>query len=862
MDSKEIRESFLRFFEEKGHLRLPSASLIPGDPTLLFTSAGMVPLKSYFLQEETPPSNRITTVQKCLRTNDIENVGYTSRHHTFFEMLGNFSIGDYFKEEAIAWALEYVVKVLQLPYDRLWVTIYKDDAQARDIWKKYGIPENKIIPLGEEDNFWTMGSVGPCGPCSEIYFDRGILKEGEENELPGSSGERFLEFWNLVFTQFDRKPDGSLIPLPKKNIDTGMGLERITSIIEEVPTDFDTDLFLPIIKSLESITKRQYREDVTTERAFRAIADHIRAVVFLIGEGIVPGNERRSYVLRRLIRRSALFGRILGVNEPFLYNTVHTVVELLGEIYPEITRGEENIVKVLKLEEERFNSTLESGFSLFRERLNNIKRDGKIEFPAEDVFYMYDTLGFPVELSEMLIKDNGLTFNKEKFQELMEMQRKQARFSFKGFESYTERVNLLNIKNITGESVFKGYNSLKTESIVKGILKEDAIVDSISEGESCSLILDVTPFYAEKGGQVGDRGIIEKENFTFVVEDTKAPIEGLILHYGTVRKGVLCIGDRVIASVDPENRHAIMRAHTATHLLQAILRESFGNNLSQQGSQVYPDEFRFDFNFSDTFPKEKIGEIENKINEIIMKGLPVSVKVMKIEEARKEGALAFFEEKYGDLVRVVEIEGVSKELCGGTHVLNTGAITLVVLTNIRAVSSGTKRIEGLSGKKAYLYLMEKRETLRRISELLSVGETDILSHLNVLMEDARLSRKEAENYRKKLLEIEISQLSPIFELDGVPIFAKEFDNLNPEWLRKAYDTAKKLKDRGIVLFKSVNEGNDIILLGAISVENISMQKFFNRISMKFGFKGGGNDRLAQGSSRSKHTLQEILEALR
>ncbi|MCD6106749.1 MAG: alanine--tRNA ligase, partial [Caldisericaceae bacterium] len=430
MESKDIRENFLVFFENKDHLRLKSASLIPHDPTLLFTSAGMVPLKAYYLGEEEPPGKRIATVQKCLRTNDIDNVGYTARHHTFFEMLGNFSIGDYFKEEAIPWAYQYVTEVLNLPKDRLWISVYKDDLESKEIWKKVGIAPKKIVSLGEDDNFWKMGTVGPCGPCSEIYFDRGIRKRGEEKQLPGDDGERFLEFWNLVFTQFDRQANGELKPLPKRNIDTGLGLERITSIIEGVETDFETDLFLPIIKKIEDISKEKYGIDGKNDHSFRVIADHIRAISFLIAEGLVPSNEKRGYVLRRLIRRSALFGRELNLEKSFLYRIIPAVVDSLNVFYPELSENKDKIIFNVKSEEERFNLTLNGGFEYFKDQRKKIEASGGKEFSADAVFYLYDTLGFPIELTKLLLKEHNLNFNNEKFDEYLEEQRERARKAF------------------------------------------------------------------------------------------------------------------------------------------------------------------------------------------------------------------------------------------------------------------------------------------------------------------------------------------------------------------------------------------------------------------------------------------------
>ena len=892
MDSKEIRNSFVNFFESKGHLHMPGSSLIPKDPTLLFTSAGMVPLKSYFLGEETPPSARITTVQKCLRTNDIENVGYTARHHTFFEMLGNFSIGDYFKEDAIAWAVEFVTKILGLPFERLWVTIYKQDVETKDIWKKFGMPDYKVIPLGEEDNFWTMGPVGPCGPCSEIYFDRGVRNPGEEKELPGSSGERFLEFWNLVFTQFDRQPDGTLKPLARKNIDTGMGLERTTSILENTLTDFETELFLPLINKIENMSNKNYGEDSVKDRAFRAIADHIRAVSFLISEGLLPGNEKRAYVLRRLIRRSALFGRALGFKEPFLYEMIPSFVGLMGGIYPELATNEEKISTTVKTEEQRFSSVLEDGFSYFENKVNELKAKESSEksikeFPSRDVFYLYDTLGFPVELSEVLIKEYGLYFNKSQFNELMEEQRNKARFAFAGANLYTERVNLLGVKKEIGETEFIGYSSLTAESTVKAILKGEKALSSAQKGDKISIVLDVTPFYAEKGGQIGDSGVIENEDFVFIVEDTKSPVEGLIIHYGYVDKGTAEAEDRVIARVNSKRRHAIMRAHTSTHILQAGLRRVFGEGISQQGSQVSPDEFRFDFNFAEAFPREKILEIESFVNDVIFQGIPVETQIMRLDEAKANGALAFFEEKYGDTVRVVKIDDISKELCGGTHVSNTNDIGVVVLSGVRAVSSGIKRIEGFSGLKAFQFLQEKRQLLKDVSDILGTQEESIIDKSKELVQGLKEYKGSLERTRLKLFEMAISNLKPIifinkelqiipvpesfspdvkssesFSQEGVPVYAEEFEGAFPDELRKAFDIAKKKLNSGVIIFVSKTVNVESVLIGRLSEDAPPAINLFKKISLLLNIKGGGSERLAQGSTNERYSIEEILRALR
>lgn len=860
MDSRDIRESFLRFFESKEHLRLKSASLIPRDPTLLFTAAGMVPLKAYFLQEEAPPSLRITTVQKCVRTNDIEQVGVTKRHHTFFEMLGNFSIGDYFKDEAIAWALEYVVKVLGIPFDRLWVSIFKDDDEAREIWRKVGIKEERIIPLGEEDNFWTMGPVGPCGPCSEIYFDRGAMTPEEESQVPGGDGERFLEVWNLVFTQFDRQPDGSLRPLPKKNIDTGMGLERITSVIEGVDSDFETDLFMPLIKKTEELSKAKYGEDVKKDRAFKAIADHIRAIVFLISDGVIPSNEKRGYVLRRLIRRSALFGRNLGMNEPFLFKIAPTVAESLGDVYPELVSGLPVVDKLLKEEELRFNTTIKSGFEFLTERMESLLKKGEKTFPAEDVFYLYDTLGFPAELSEMMIRENGFSFDREKFNFLLDEQREKARGFYKGGEAFAERVFFVEVKSLLKETVFEGYEKLETDSTVAGIVKEDSLLEAIEEGDEAYLVLDKTPFYPEKGGQVGDTGTIESKEFVFEVIDTQIPVEGLIVHKGKVIKGKVIKGAQAKALVNAARRHAIMRAHTSTHLLQAVLREVFGSTVSQQGSEVKPDEFRFDFNFQSSFDRSKLPEIESKMNDIVLMNVPVSKNEMSLDEAVKKGALAFFGEKYGSRVRVVEIPGVSIELCGGTHINNTGEIGIVVITGVRSVAAGVKRIEALTGRKAYEFLSGIRESLAKVAEELETQPENVESKVIDILEENASLKKALSEAKKSSLKEAVKGATQIATYNGNPVFGIEVDGIEFSEMKKVYDIFKNYFSEGGAIILSKKGEETLVLVGSIS-DSFTVEEFSTILKSRAGVKGGGSKRIFQGSSGKGLTLKELKKIL-
>ncbi len=859
MNSKEVRESYLKFFEDKGHLRVRSASLIPKDPTLLFTAAGMVPLKAYYLGEEKPPCSRMTTVQKCLRTNDIDNVGYTTRHHTFFEMLGNFSIGDYFKEDAIPWAYEYVINVLKFPKEKLWITIYKDDTESREIWEKVGIPKDRIIPLGENDNFWTMGAVGPCGPCSEIYYDRGAKTKEEEKQLPGDEGERFLEFWNLVFTQYDRQTDGSLKPLPRRNIDTGMGLERVTSILEGVKTDFETDLFIPIIQQIEHLSNEKYGTDGIKDRSFRAISDHIRAVSFLIADGLIPSNEKRGYVLRRLIRRSALFGRAINLNEPFLYKLVPVVEKLMGDIYPELKENRDKITRNVEAEEKRFSATLNTGFAYFNNIYKKVKDSGNTEFPADAAFYLYDTMGFPIELTESLLRSYGLALNKEKFDILLNEQRERARKAFKGGESFTERVALVKLKTKTGENTFVGYEKLMEDATIKGIIGADGEIEKAKKGDKVALILDKTPFYAEKGGQVGDTGIIENDNFIFAAEDTQTPVQGLIMHIGTVKEGTVSVNEKVKAKVDTERRKAIARAHTSVHILQAVLRKEFGTRIAQQGSAVHPDEFHFDFNFNGKISEDKLLLLEREMNDIIISSTPVIVKEMPIEEAKKLGALAFFEEKYGNIVRVVEIPQVSKEFCGGTHIGNTSEIGIVLLKSFKSVASGVRRIEGISGKQAYDTIAKHEVLLSNIAKILGTDKDALRIRAEKLTKETKDLRKEITALRFEILTKEITKLEPIKSGD-INYYFKEIKNATLNDLRKAYDVAKKTIGKGIVIFTAQANGRAFLLVGKLGDEEVSAKEIFDKIKRDTEFKGGGNERLVQGSGKKAVTV-EIMKSI-
>jgi alanyl-tRNA synthetase len=669
MSGNEIRELFLSFFESKGHTRVKSASLVPeSDPTLLFTNAGMVPFKNVFLGLEKRPYKRAVSCQKCLRVsgkhNDLESVGYTSRHHTFFEMLGNFSFGDYFKREAILYAWEFVTDYLKLPKERLYVSVFRDDEEAYRIWnEEVGIPSERIWRLGEEDNFWQMGDTGPCGPSSEVYVDRGE-EYGEE---------RFLEIWNLVFMQYNRDEKGNLTPLPNPNIDTGMGLERIASVLQGTKTNFEIDLIKPLIDFGQEISGKTYGENFEDTVAMRVISDHLRALTFAISDGVLPSNTARGYVIRRILRRALRFGYKLGIKEPFLYRGVDVVVEVMKDAYPELLQTKAFVKGVVKAEEERFLHTFKNSMPVAEEFINTALEEGRRFLKGEEVFKLYDTYGFPLDLLEEIAKERGLSLDMEGFEKEMEIQRERARQSFKIQTKEVQPV-YQHLKNIGRTSTFVGYEQYVAQSKVIALLKNGELVSELKEGEEGEVFLDITPFYAERGGQIGDTGSIESAGGVFVVDDAQSPVDGVISHKGKVVRGTLKVGDQVIASIDRERREDIKRNHTATHLLHSALRLVLGEHVRQAGSLVADKHLRFDFTHFQALSVDELKRVEELVNEQIIKNEPVLVEEKDYREAIKEGAIAIFEEKYGERVRVLSVGDFSKELCGGTHVSRTGDI--------------------------------------------------------------------------------------------------------------------------------------------------------------------------------------------
>jgi alanyl-tRNA synthetase len=823
----------------------------------------MVPLKQYYLGEATPPSPRMTSDQKCIRTNDIERVGRTARHHTFFEMLGNFSIGNYFKDEAIAMAYEFSTKVLGLSADRIWVTIYKEDLQTADIWQKVGIPRERIMPMGADDNFWTMGPVGPCGPCSELYLDRGVRHPGDENQKMGDEGDRFLEYWNLVFTQFDRQPDGSLKLLARKNIDTGLGLERMTSIIEDTDTDFETDGFRPIIQTVADLSHQEYGGDPRVTSRMKTIADHVRACTFLMAENLLPSNEKQGYVLRRLLRRSQALGRMIGIEGAFMGKVADTVIDLMKGPFPELLAESERIKGDMEVEEQRFDHTLREGLVEFTKSVEVVRRDGSDTMPGKTAFYLHDTMGFPVELTADLLRDAGLKLDREGFDDLLNDQRHGGSESSGVEEASRERTGYIKLRGTVGTSHFLGYETLSAEAVVTGLLKDGEPASSARLGDHVGLVLSSTPFYGEKGGQVGDTGVITTQRACFEVTDTKTPVEGLIIHEGVLAEGAIAAGDTVRAEVDPERRKAIARAHTATHLLQAALR-SIDPTVQQKGSKVMPDEFHFDFTFRGSLGADDRKALEEKVLGFITANVPVRTDVMPIEEARRTGALAFFGEKYGAAVRVVAVDGISKELCGGTHVTATGDIGFLHIRSIRSIGTDTKRIEASVGLGALREFWTYQEGVEQAAGTLGCGPIPaevaraVQDLVGVVKErDRRIEGLIAAATDRRVRDL-IAQPATI---KGQPVVVATFEGLTAEALRSAGDMAEQQLGNGVFIgMASRGDGFSVVKVFGTACATFSARGIFKTLTDKVGGKGGGNDRMCEGRIAGLPTAEE-LEAL-
>jgi alanyl-tRNA synthetase len=867
-----IRESFIKFFESKGHTRVTSSSLIPkDDPTLLFTNAGMVQFKNAFLGLENRGYTRAASCQKCARAggkhNDLENVGVTARHHTFFEMLGNFSFGDYFKEEAISWAWEYLIDVVGLPKDKLWVTIYEDDDEAFQIWhEKMKVPEERIVRMGEKSNFWMMGETGPCGPCSEILYDQGEATGCGRPECDVHCDcDRHLEIWNNVFTQFDRDESGKLTPLPKPNIDTGMGLERLTAVIQGVKSNYETDLFTPIIRFVEKISGKTYGKNADHDISIRVIADHSRAVTFLIGDGIMPANEGRGYVLRRILRRAARHGKMLGIDKPFLNESAQVVIDMMKGVYPDLVEKASFITKVILNEEQRFMETLDAGLRILQEETAALKNAGKSVLPGALIFKLYDTFGFPTDLTADIVKRDGLTLDNDGFEAEMERQRERARGAWKGSGEEAVAECYLKVSSSGIVSEFCGYDGgTRDETKITAILVDGVSAEVAREGQKAELVLDVTPFYGESGGQAGDTGYLEGAGFNFTVEDTKKPIDKFIVHKGVVRKGEIRIGAKAKLVVDQDRRKAIAANHSGTHILQAALKAVLGDHIKQSGSLVNAERLRFDFTHFSKISDEELQRVEDIANDIIRRNLDVQTEVCALEDALKTGATAVFDEKYGATVRIVKMGDMSMELCGGTHVTRTGDIGLLKVVHESAIAAGVRRIEAVTGREALAYMQGVESELKRTAGLFKAGALEVYDRTEKLLKNVRDLEKEIEALKGKLAANASGDLmSQAKEIGGVKVLAAEVAISDAKTLR---DFGDKLRDKlvsGVIVLGG--KADDKALLLCMVTKDLASKfhagNIIKELAPIVGGKGGGRPDMAQAGGTQPENLGNVFPEL-
>lgn len=864
MKASEIRSKWLQFFEGKGHKIEPSASLVPhNDPSLLWINAGMAPLKAYFDGRVIPENPRITNSQKCIRTNDIENVGKTRRHHTFFEMLGNFSIGDYFKEEVITWAWEFLTSKEWIGFDpeRLSVTVYPEDEEAFKLWnEKIGLPAERIIKL--EDNFWDIGE-GPCGPCTEIFYDRGEAYGSDLSDpemYPGGENERWLEVWNLVFSQFNHNKDGSYTPLPNKNIDTGAGLERFASILQDVDSNFDTDLFQPIIQKTAGLAGVTYKDNLEQDIALKVIADHVRTVTFAVGDGVLPSNEGRGYIIRRLLRRAVRYGKTLGLDRPFLYELTETVGDIMGVYYPSVVENREYIAKIIRTEEERFHETLSDGLAILSEISSKAKDSGSGVIAGADAFKLYDTYGFPFDLTEDFAAEQGLTVDREGFDAAMQEQRDRARAARQDGGSMKVQGGVL--ADLTVKSEFVGYNDSVTESKIVAIVVGDALADSAGEGTEAQVILETTPFYAESGGQVSDTGVLTGGSVTAKVTGLfKAP-HGQPVHLVTVESGELKVGDTVRAEVNRAEREDIVKNHTATHLLHKALKEVLGGHVNQAGSLVEGARLRFDFSHFGAITPEELVEIEHRVNEQIWRSLDVVIENKPIDEAKAMGAMALFGEKYGNIVRVVQVGDYSLELCGGCHVSNTSQIGIFKLVSESGIGSGVRRIEAVTGRYAYQFTESQLDLLKQSAGLLKSSLNDVPKRIEALHGQVRELSRENESLQSKLSATFAAELTgSVKEVGGTQLLAVAVQANSMDALRSTADELKaKLPDAVLVLGAAMDGKVNFVV--AVPQELVKRGfhagKLVKEVAAVCGGGGGGRPDMAQAGGKDASKLNEAL----
>ena len=861
MTGNEIRKSFVDFFKSKEHKHFESASLIPDDKSLLLTVAGMVPFKPFFLGEKEAPFPRITTYQKCIRTNDLENVGRTPRHHTFFEMLGNFSFGDYFKKEAIEWSWEYITKVLKLDPERLYVSVYKTDDEAYEIWnKEIGVPEDRIVRLGEEDNWWAAGPVGSCGPCSEIYYDtQNMGKNNEEiNCKPGDEGDRFLEIWNLVFTEWNRLEDGSLVPLPEKNIDTGAGLERIASVVQKKDNNFETDIFMPIIKGIEKVLDIKKEE---FEITVKVIADHIRASVFLIADGVLPSNEGRGYILRKIIRRAFGAGIVakqkleITKDDLFLYKLVPYVVENMKEAYPELVEKQEYIEKVLRLEQERFALTLKNGIEMLTEEIEKMDKEGTKKLSADASFKLYDTFGLPFELTELILENQGYEVSEEEFNQKLEEQVKRSKNSRVTVSDMIKDDFIDKFFEEHGKTEFTGYEKFEDEGKILHIAKSEGI-------SGYEVIFDRTPFYAESGGQVADTGIITSGEFEGKVVNVVKKHD-VFIHQVEIVKGIApAVGAEVKMKIDADRRKDIQRNHTATHILHKVLRENLGTHVEQSGSLVDDEKLRFDFSHYEAIEPEMIEKIEKAVNDIILSNLKVKIDFENIEDAKKRGAMALFSDKYGDVVRVVEIDGYSIELCGGAHVKSTGEIGLFNIESESGIASGTRRITATTGHASLKYVNKLEEKLSKVAGMLKTDGKNVVDVVEKYIAEAKNIVKEYEQLQTKLVKYEINELlENVDEINGVKVLKAAFANKDVNELKEIVDRGKEKLQSGIIILGTNNDGKAIFVVGVTKdlISKVKAGELVKVAAQVAGGNGGGRPDFAQAGGKDGNAVKEAVD---
>ena len=861
----ELRKMYLDFFESKGHLVMKSFSLIPqNDKSLLLINAGMAPLKPYFTGQEIPPRRRVTTCQKCIRTGDIENVGKTARHGTFFEMLGNFSFGDYFKHEAIAWSWEFLTKTLEIPADRLYPSVYQDDDEAFNIWnKEIGVDKDRIFRFGKEDNFWEHGA-GPCGPCSEIYYDRGEKYGcGKPGCTVGCDCDRYIEIWNNVFTQFNNDGNGNYEELENKNIDTGMGLERLATVMQDVDSIFDVDTIKAIRDEVCKYANVEYETEYKKDVSIRVITDHIRSVTFMVSDGIMPSNEGRGYVLRRLLRRAARHGRLLDIKGAFLAKLSEVVIRESKDGYPELADKKDYILKLIATEEENFNKTIDQGLSILNDMMAEMEAEKKTVLSGENTFKLYDTYGFPIDLTIEILEEKGFTVDEEGFKEAMEVQRQKARDAREETNYMGADVTIYQSIDAAIESKFVGYHDLTHDSKVTVLTTADALVDELKEGMEGTILVEETPFYATMGGQVADTGVIRTANAEFVVEDTIKLQGTKIGHVGKMTKGSIKVGETVTLAVDEARRNLIANNHSATHLMQKALRMVLGNHVEQAGSLVDPDKLRFDFTHFSPMTPEEIAKVEEIVNQEIQNGLDVVTNEMTIDEAKKTGAMALFGEKYGDTVRVVQMGDFSSELCGGTHVKNTSNISAFKIVSESGVAAGVRRIEALTGAGLIAHFNQVEETLKEAAALLKVSPADVVKRITALQEEVKTLSKENDKLKAKIAKAAAGDVtSEAEDVNGIKVLVKALSGVDMNGMRDLGDEAKQKLGEAVILYATENDGKVNLMAtateGAIK-KGAHAGNLIKEVASLVGGGGGGRPNMAQAGGKNPAGIPDALK---